>query len=263
MPLLYVLWTVAVLAIIASSMLGAGTQSYRLARNAADAARQDALADAAVNRAALALLDPRADHRWTARAEPWGFAFAGTEMSVTIQDELGRVDINQADTPLIAAALRAAGLSPQTASETADKILDWREPGPLKRLNGAKAADYASAEFPHRPRGGAFQSVEELRLVMGVTAQTYARLAPLVTVYSGRPMIDPATAPEALLKALSWQAPQRGSNTAGAYPSLDGRAFTIRAGPPDGAVRETVLRLTTSPSRAYWLLARRKMPHGE
>jgi general secretion pathway protein K len=269
MPLLYVLWAIALLTIIASATLGGGTVSYRQTRNLADAAQQEALAEATVNRAVLALMEPRPERRWRVDGVPLAFTFAGTTVTVAIQDELGRVDINQADVPLVTAALRAGGLSAQAAGEIADKILDWRDAGTAKRLHGAKAPEYAAAGLAYGPRKGPFQSLDELKLVLGVTPEIFRRVEPLMTVYSGRPMIDPQVAPEKLLAAISGanvsasNDPGTSSNSRANRPgiispstSLDGRAFSIRVtlGKAD-ASREAVVRLTTSLSKPYWLLS--------
>jgi general secretion pathway protein K len=269
MPLLYALWAVTLLTIIATATLGSGTVSYRQTRNLAEAAQQDALAEAAVNRAVLALMATRPEQRWRVDGVAQSFGFAGATVVVAVQDELGRVDINNADTPLVTAALRAGGLSAQAASETADKILDWRDAGSAKRLHGAKAPDYAAAGLAYGPRNGPFQSVDELRLVLGITPQLFRRIEPLVTVHSGRAMIDPQFAPEKLVAAIS------GSNTSapgalsaspdsrgnrrgviGPSISLEGRAFSIQVmlGKAD-SIREAAIRMTSNPTKPYWLLS--------
>jgi general secretion pathway protein K len=269
MPLLYVLWAIALLTMIATATLGTGTVSYRQTRNLADAAQQEALAEAAVNRAVLALLEPRPERRWRVDSAEQTFSFAGATLTVAIQDELGRVDINHADTPLVTAALRASGLPAQVASETADKILDWRDAGSTKRLNGAKAPDYAAAGLAYRPRNRSLQSVGELKLVLGITPEIFRRLEPFVTVHSGKAMIDPQFAPEKLLAAISGASASTPGTQGASLNSpakrpgiidpnipLDGRSFSIRvASGKTGAVREAVVRLTTSPAKPYWLLS--------
>jgi general secretion pathway protein K len=273
MPLLYVLWSIALLTIIATATLGSGTVAYRQTRNLAEVARQEAIAEAAVNRAVLALLDPRPERRWPVNGVPQSFTFTDTPVTVTIQDELGRVDINHADTPLLTAAFRAAGLSAQAATEMADKILEWRDKRQTTRTHGATIADYAAAGLAYLPRNPPFQSVDELKLVLGITPQIFARAEPLLTVHSGRPAIDPQFAPRALLDALSGREnasadvqnipahSARTSGTIGANISLDGRAFAIRVTlGKAGVIREAVVRITTNPAKPYWQLNWRIVP---
>jgi type II secretory pathway component PulK len=58
------LWSLALLSSIALSLLFAGNVSYKLAHNHLLAAQEETATEAVINRAVLALLDPRADKRW-------------------------------------------------------------------------------------------------------------------------------------------------------------------------------------------------------
>ena len=88
------------------------------------------------------------------------------------------------------------------ASHIADAILDWRDPDHRVRPAGAEDRHYRSDGQAFGSRDGAFLSVAELDQVLGVDAQTYARLASTVTVYSWAPQVDPMTAPRAVLLAV-------------------------------------------------------------
>ena len=271
MALVSVIWGVALLAVIATSFLSAGNVSYRLARNVAERARTDAIAEAAVSRAVLALLDPRPDSRWRADGAAQQFRFEGAQVTLRIQDELGRIDLNHADGALLAGLFRSAGLDAAAAGSLADKVLDWRDASPLKRLDGAKDADYRAAGRDYRPRNGPFQSVDELRLVLGMTPQLFERVAPALTVYSGKQFIDPQVAPREALSALPTMNTEsiasllaaRTQGNAADSPSasaslIHGRAFSIRAEieqASGASAREAVVRLTGDPGKPFWLLS--------
>jgi general secretion pathway protein K len=277
MAVVSVLWSLALLASIAVSVLFAGNVSYRLANNNLQIAVEDTIAEAAINRAVLALLDPRLEHRWRVDGVPQDFTFDGIHARIFIQDELGRIDLNHADGSVLAALFQSAGLDALSASSLTDKVLDWRDPSSLRHVNGAKDQDYRDAGLAYWPRNGPFQSVDELKLVIGVTPEIYKRVAPALTVYSGRQFIDPQVAPpEALLAIPGMDAGQvasimlaRGQQAYGnmiaasavglADPinGLKGRAFTIRAElamPNGGVARETAIRLTGDARRPYWVL---------
>ena len=157
-------------------------------------------------------------------------------------------------------------LNAQAAASLVDKILDWRDTSPLKRLNGAKDRDYHAAGLAYRPRNGPFQSIDELRLVMGMNADLFARVEPALTVYSGRPSIDPQVAPrEALLalpgmdesKAADLIAARAGQNVLSEL-APDGRAFAVsarieRADKVFG--RAAIIRMTNDPARPFWILS--------
>lgn len=266
MALVSVIWGVGLLSLIAVSFLWTGTTSQRLVRNGFDVARVEALAEAAVNRAAFGLIDPRLQSRWRADARPYEFGFDGARIAVRIQDELGRIDLNQADGSLLIGLFQSAGLDAQAAASLVDKILDWRDTSPLKRLNGAKDRDYRAAGLAYRPRNGPFQSIDELRIVIGMNPDLFARVEPALTVYSGRPSIDPQVAPrEALLalpgmdeaKAADRIAARAGQNVLSEL-APDGRAFAVsarieRADKVFG--RAAVIRMTNDPARPFWILS--------
>jgi general secretion pathway protein K len=275
MALLSVLWGIALLSIVAVSFLSAGGVSYRLAYNAVEIARTDAVAEAAVNRAILGLLDPQLDRRWRTDGVAQAFNFDGTSLKISIQDELGRIDLNHTDASLLIGLFKSVGLDVQSASKLVDKILDWRDANPSRRLNGAKEQDYRMSGHAYRPRNGAFQSVHELKLVMDMTPELFKRVEPALTVYSGRPFIDPRLAPaEALLalpsmdsaKVTALIAARTGSPPSSPVPAGSaemplqqaGRAFTIRIEfERRGGVllREAVIRLTDNPAQPYWVLS--------
>jgi general secretion pathway protein K len=250
--------------------------SYQLARNVTEVAQLEATVEAAINRAVLGLLDPRYDRRWRVDGVAQELSFAGARVRVAIQDELGRIDLNHADGALLIGLFQSAGLDSFSASRLVDKILDWRDSNGLKHLNGATAEDYRAAGLAYRPRNGPFQSVDELLLVMDMTAELFRRVEPALTVYSGRQFIDPQFAPrEALLALPTMNADAAGAviaaranqagGSSGTRPGvidpivpLQGRAFTIRADIERAAgtiSREVAVRITDNPVEPYWAMS--------
>jgi hypothetical protein len=99
--------------------------------------------------------------------------------------------------------LETAGLDARSAVALADRIVDWRDQNSLRQLNGAEADDYAAAGYQYGPSNAPFDRIEDVGLVMGMTPELFRALAPFVTVYSHRSSVNPATAPRALLAAVS------------------------------------------------------------
>jgi general secretion pathway protein K len=261
MPLLLVLWTVALLTIIASGLQSSGTVSYTLARNAAEHARREAQAEAALNLAVLSLLDRPSLYR----EQPQTLRYEQTDFKIEIQDELGRIDLNHADAHLLANLFRAVGLASQEAQKLADRIIDWRDPDDLRRLNGAEAREYDEASAAHRPRNGSFQSKDELRLLLGMTPELFRKVEPVLTIHSGKPSIDSRVAPPLARRALIGDSnaivaePQSG----GSIGHLAGRAFGVCILSAVGEVSldwTAVIRLTGDAAKTYWLLEWRQEP---
>lgn len=271
MPVLSVLWGLALLTAIALSLSWSSSVSYGLARNGIDQTALNALVDAGVNAAVDGLLDARADRRWRADGRLYTLDFSGTRIGIRIQDELGRVDLNQTDEAMLNSLLRAAGLDAQAAADLTDKIVDWRTVTSLKHLNGAKDRDYASRNAAYHPRKGPFQSVDELLLVMDMTPAIFARIAPALTVHSGRQFVDPQLAPREVLRALPGMTAQSAEAMVAARDGarfgliegnpmtvLRGRAFTIRTEFSYASrvvVGEVAVRLTENPQQPYWVLS--------
>jgi general secretion pathway protein K len=220
----------------------------------------------------LGLLDPRREHRWRVDGTPQEFVFGEVRMRIAIQDELGRIDLNHADRSVMVGLFQSAGLGLDAAGAHADKVLAWRGAGgPGRTPDGAGAPDDRASGFAYAPRHGPFQSVDELRLVMGMTPELYRRVETALTVYSGRPFLDPQFAPAEALAALPGQSRDTAAGViaarrtqGGRAGTIDpavpvwGRAFAIRVEmpQPDGALtREVVLRLAEQPAQPYWLLS--------
>jgi general secretion pathway protein K len=279
--LVTVLWGVLILAVIAAAMLSSVRVSSNLAAAGLARAEAEALADAAVNRAVLGLLDPRVDHRWRVDGVTRGAVFKEWPVSVAIQDEYGKIDLNAAGRDMLRRMFVVAGRTPDEADGLADAVLDWREKGDAPRLHGAKADDYRKAGYDYVPRGGPFQTVGELKLVMGMTAALFRQIEPIVTVYSQRARLNTETAPLAALLSVpgmdaaqadtlihTRNAGQPGSAGAGPItagvidPSLQlaGWPFTIRVEVPmktGRLVRAVTIRLTGDLNRPFWVLATR------
>jgi len=273
MPVVSVLWGLGLLAAISLSLLWSGSTSYSLARNGLEMASVNAIMEAGVSRAVAGLLEPRPDRRWRADGESQSFEFGGTSIRISIQDELGKIDLNQTDVSLLAGLLKSAGLELDSANALADKIVDWRTATSLKHLNGAKEQDYRALGRTYLSRNGPFQSVDELLLVIGMTPALFQRIEPALTVYSGSQFLDQQVAPREVLRALPNMTPDGVESALAARASLKaivdssggdimaslrGRAFTIRTEFEKSSrtfVHEATVRLTQNPNQAYWLLS--------
>lgn len=275
MPIVSVLWALGLLAAAALSLVAAGRIDYALAHDALAVASDDAVAEAVTDRAVLALLDPRPADRWRTDGVPQAFRFADRRVRVSIQDELGRIDLNQADGSLLVRLIESVGVDAGPAEALVDKVLDWRDPSPLRRLNGAKDGEYRAAGYSYGPRNGPFQSVDEVRLVIGMTPAIFERIKPALTVYSGHPRFDPRLAPREALRALPGmdeakidavmsartQADAYAGPAADLVGELKGRAFEIRtefARNDRTVVRDVTIRLSGNLDQPYWILNRQQ-----
>jgi general secretion pathway protein K len=193
------LWASAILAVIVVSVLQLVRADARLGRGREDVAQLGAIVDAAVNLTVLALLNPKAA-QWPVNGAPVAVPFAGHDVQVSVQDEAGKIDLNTTGEPILRQLLIGAGLDAEAARGLAESIVAWRESEESSRARGRSIGVSAAG---YGPRNALFQSVEELQLVPGMTQELYRRIAPLLTVYSQTPWIDPAFSSVAVLTVLS------------------------------------------------------------
>ena len=257
--LVTVLWAAMIHAAIAASIIATARTEARLEHTRYATAQIGAIAEAAIDIAILHMLDPSLAAQPPADGLAFSLPFGGRRVAMRVEDEAGKIDLNLAQGELLRRLFVAVGVDPLAAQALVDKILDWRQAGSGRRLNGAKAEDYRAAGYAYAPRQGFFESVAELQLVMGMTPALYARVAPSLTVYSQTAWADPAFAPPDVLAALAAMGAAPASQilarrAAGqGAPVMIGHAFTIAA-QTDAAGglrvrREAVVRLTGSLKR--------------
>lgn len=277
--LVLVLWMLMLLIVVANSVALTARTEVQVAGNQFALARAEAVADAAIHKAIAELLAPPNDvGRWRGDGLDRLWSFDAADVRVTIRAEAAKVDLNAAPATLLAGLFRAVGIAPQDAARLADAVADWRDPDDLRSLHGAERPEYAAAGKADGPANVPFDSVEELRLVLGIDAEIFRAVSGLVTVYTQSAEVNTATAERLVLLALPGAVPEQ----VDAY--LEQRRFALERGlppPPFGQVsgapgsndglyairaeanlgdnarfsREAVVHLTGDASRPYVILA--------
>jgi general secretion pathway protein K len=93
--------------------------------------------------------------------------------TVKVIDEESKLPINLVTQDQLRRVMDLLGVEPSDGDVIVDSILDWREPGELHRLNGAKSDYYQSLSPPYVVKGAPFDRIEELLLVRGVTRDLF------------------------------------------------------------------------------------------
>jgi len=243
--LLLVLWLVVLLTgVIAVFALGARTealQGHALARGAA--ARY--AAEAGIEVAAYHLQNPDGDARWVPDGRPIEFNYAGERVRVVVVDESAKVDLNIATPELLAGLMQALGVDFERSRRIAGAIADWRDGDDLLNAEGgAEDPQYAAAKLPYGAKDRPFETLSELRLVLGMDPALFEKMRPYVTLYSGLARPSPTYAGKPVLQALGMDETQIGAvlgqreATTGAAPitSQGSGTYSIssRATRPDG-----------------------------
>jgi len=194
--LILVLWTFAVLAVLAAEFARAMRDDAQSTLNFRQETMGHYVAIAGINEAILAIssaresdFDPAVDVDTLHEDEQSGRStmqtllqgdgqwvhatFDGVPYELRAQDEGGRVPLNDADDEMIRLIMLNLGYTELEAETVSDSILDWTDDDDLHRPNGAEDQYYEALPRPYRARNGPFESVEELLLVRGVTQQMF------------------------------------------------------------------------------------------
>ncbi|MDQ1333063.1 MAG: Type secretion system protein [Thermodesulfobacteriota bacterium] len=132
--------------------------------------------------------------RWRINVNIPPVPFGAGTFEVKIGNEVGKININQANEGLLKIMVDAFDLEDQQKVIIVDSILDWRDKDNLHRLNGAENEYYNSLPEPYECKNGDFDSEEELLLVRGVTPEMYyGGLQDMVTVFLDKRAIRKST----------------------------------------------------------------------
>jgi general secretion pathway protein K len=178
LALVSVLWGIAILSLIAAAMMTASVTSARIDHNVWDATRASAVADIAVNRAILSLMDDRAKHQPRVDGVPADNTFDGAPARLWIQDESGKINVNGADKTALQALFAAQGMSDGDAGALADTVIARRSP-----------------QTP-------YHATEELLAAPGMSRALYGRIAPLITAYGHAAGVNTQVAPPGVLRVM-------------------------------------------------------------
>jgi general secretion pathway protein K len=202
--LVAVLWMVAALSIVVTSM----SSSVRQEVKAVSASRQS-LVGQAMGQAAIQLVLQDLASKAGGMAQALSYVdtvFRDTPIRVRVLPLTGLIDINNAPPALLADLFKYAGADAKGAEALAAAAVEWR----------------SAKDGRGRPAG--FEAPEDLLRVRGIGYTLYAKLSRLVTAdLQGNGRVSPTAAPDEVLRVLAW----------GTAAPLAGRATereTTRAG---------------------------------
>jgi general secretion pathway protein K len=241
------LGALAAFAFIAFTVLAADRGNLAMIGAMKERARLSAAADAGL---ALGIAGV-AGGRWPIDGSRRRIAFDGMTLVIGIEDERGKIRLNDLDEAEARRMFEAAGAQGGDLDMLVDAFLDWRDPDDDARAEGAEAADYPPGSPP--PRNGALRSVSELGSIRGMTPALLGRIAPAATVYFGESGgFSPATASPFARAVMGGKAAATDPSRA---PDLRARPLTVRVTVDHGREghleRATVVEFPHGPGRDW------------
>jgi len=196
---LAVLVVTGLLAVIVTSLLMVSRPALGLARIGFDEVVADGLLDGGLHTAGYLLFPAERD---LAAVDGAILRLRSGSVRLAVIDEGGRIDLNASDRDLLAGLYSAVGGSALTPSSFAARIVDWRDADSDRTEGGAEAGNYEDAGIGNLPANAPFRSVEELRMLLGLSGEEFSRLEPFITVFNAGGGVDPLNAPRTVLLAV-------------------------------------------------------------
>jgi hypothetical protein len=187
--LIAVLWVLLLLCSLAASTAYVARANALLTHSTLDLARAEAAADAAIMHSVAELSNERAVQHPRTDGSLQTSEFRDASVSLSINEEAGRIDVNTADDDLILAFLESQGLTSNVA-ETMLAALRERTSGGRGRL----------------------AAVEELRQIPEWNGQNLDCWKSALTVYSGLPGVNGRDAVAVVSRTLGWARDHRFGN---------------------------------------------------
>jgi len=117
-------------------------------------------------------------------------------------DEESKLNLNKADLPTLSSLLmNVLSLNDEDAQKLAVALLDWRQFGESEIIGFDSNDYYSNLEYPYPKKSADYETLDEMLLVKGVTKEIYNKLINYVTIY-GDGALNVNTASKEVLEAL-------------------------------------------------------------
>ncbi len=198
---------IALLALMAALVADFATLAQtdvRATRNMVERGRARMLAEAGYTIAVAELLDPVAGRALPTDGRSRDVTFDGGVITLAIQDEAGKIDLNWAPMELISGMLDALEIPGDVESRILDAVAERRAGVPLPPYAPGDIAASALLGGPTRKKLALmpFESVGQLQSLAKIDQSSFERIAPSLTVYSESRRVNLYAASRAVLMAI-------------------------------------------------------------
>jgi general secretion pathway protein K len=212
--LLVTLLVLVLVVAIAYEIFRIGARASQTGAYARDSIRCALLAEGGIGAAKIVLRQDARGNDYDTLDEIWSRAAPPIDLGdgiimATIEDEERKINLNKLvlpngnapDDQRLAVFRRLLDILGIDGS-VAEAVVDWLDNDDTPRVGGAETPYYQGLPYPYRAKNDLFDTLDELRLVRGVTPEVFEKLRPFVTVLSSG-KVNLNTAPREVLMSLS------------------------------------------------------------
>jgi general secretion pathway protein K len=212
--LLITLLVLVLIVILAMEIFRVGARAAQTGAYGRDSVRGSLIAEAGLAAARIALRETAKEYQYDTLDQVWSRPVPPIELGegtvlVTVEDEDRKINLNRLVLPngnapdeQRLAVFRKLLANLDIDPSLADAVVDWLDNDDTPRVGGAESAYYLSLPYAYRAKNDLFDTLDELRLIRGMTPERFEKIKPFATIYSsGKVNIN--TAPKEVLMALS------------------------------------------------------------
>jgi general secretion pathway protein K len=202
--LVVVLWLLVLLSVLVGTQAGSARVESELVRTRVDALQARSAAEAGLFMVIDMLATQQGAKERLLRTDGGSYrlTYHGVALSVSVQDEAGKMDLNAVSPDMLRRLLLSLSASPEKGRAVCDAILDWRDVDDKRREHGAEDEDYLKNGLAYGAKDEYLDNLEELLLILGMDGELYATLLDVVTVSTGAKGINPLVASRRVLLAV-------------------------------------------------------------
>ena len=215
-----------------------------------------AAADAGIAIALDGLTNKGAVQRWPIDGQTRKVRFDGVPIDVTVEDERGKIMLNQIDEENIVWLLESLGLSGDRLEVARDSFLDWIDSDDSARPSGAESEYYGARGLVARNDGP--RSIDEMGDIRGFSPDLLDRFRAIATVDSGTDAgsFEPKTASPLAIKVMT-DGRDDSTDIINRRREMDGQRVAIAFDEPD-AFQKRAVSVTAVAHGTQGALARRR-----
>lgn len=242
--LVAVIWSLGLITLLGMAVIVGARYRTKVTSSYASVAAAATAAESAINLGIAAALTttPAQNVKFPLQCRMPG----GERVTVTIEEEIGKVDLNTASTAVLAHLFTGLTRDQSDGTRIAQRILEFRDSG----KGPAKDTDPRSAKSENTRKAG-FTTIMQLDQIDGVSPYLFRTALRFVTVSSGRLEPDGDAASPALRELLNLE--QKPAGPTRLLPANSSVTIRADARAPDGArfIREALVWLAAENGRPF------------
>ncbi|MAM71838.1 MAG: hypothetical protein CMP91_11930 [Gammaproteobacteria bacterium] len=201
--LVLVLWLITLLSLVTAMSYNAARVQMRLTYLANSQLEGEALAEAGIWLSVNTLLSTSSNNLGRYTNYTGNLQYHQSDISVSIRDLASLINLNNANAELLELLITPYTESSQETETLIQNIRDWIDSDNDSQNNSSEERLYSLADLDYSPMNKPFSSVDELRLVIGMTDALFRNISPFLTIYGTHTQINSQSAEPVLLELLN------------------------------------------------------------